>query len=193
MEQKKVNTEATSLEKKKKQLILALVLGVLVLVGGIVGIIYSVYGGHGTPGGMLETFFETKYSENGKTFENLCNCIAPELQLTFDAEYSASGTNYTQLTLWRNEAKDMVGENVKVKVSVQREEQGDSAMLSYVQKTCKKAEELRGVVFHLTLTGDKGYVKLEGLAQCLRYGDDWYLFDEDIPLTIFEKNIKSEE
>ena len=193
MEQKKkLKVEPSAWEQKKKQIIIAAVLGVVLIAGAIAGIIYSVYGGHGIPGGMLQTFFETKYSENGKTFETLCDCIAPELQLTFDAEYSASGTNYTQLALWRTEAKDIVGDNVKVKVEVQAQENGDATMLAYVQQTCKKAEELRGVVFHLTLTGDKGYMKMEGLAQCLRYGNDWYLFDEEIQLTTFEKNIRED-
>lgn len=192
MKQKKSAACAGGLNRKKKTMILALIFGVLILFGMIVGVLYHAYGGKGTTQGMLEIFFGTKYSHNGKSFDDMSGCMAPELQALFSAKYSAGGTNFSQLNMWRMEAENLVGANVSVAVEVQAEEDGNASDLSTVRETCPSAELARYVLFHITLTGDNGYMKVQGIAECIRVKGNWYLINEEIELTTFEREVEEE-
>ncbi len=180
--------EASIWETKKKQMILCLVIGVLVVAGAIGGILYKVYAGQGTVGGMLKIYYETMYSNNGKSFDDLCNCLAPEIRGNYYMNTTNGGTDYSQLNRWRAEAIVEVGENVKVKVEVQEKTPGEPGALGSLKQTIENAEELVDVEFHITLTGDKGYIKMKGYTACVREGDDWFLSTGTIELGIVDRN-----
>lgn len=189
MEQKKkLKVEAGVWEKKKKQIILAAVLGVLVIAGAIGGILYSVYAGQGTVGGMLQIYYETMYSDNGKSFDDLCNCLAPEIQADYYMTVTAGGANFAQLNKWRVEAIAEVGENVKVDVKVLEKAPATPGALNALKQELEDAEELVGVEFQVTLTGDDGYIKMKGYAACVREGNDWYLSTQTVELGIVERS-----
>lgn len=187
-EKKELNAEATALEKRKKQIILAVLLGVLVICGVIGGILYNVYGGQGTIGGMLQIYYETMYSNNGKSFDDLCDCLAPELQSDYYISVTAGGINFTQLNKWRAEAIVEVGENVKVDVKVLKKTPAATGALAALKQELEYAEELVNVEFQVTLTGDNGYVKMKGQAACVREGSDWYLSTETVELETVERS-----
>lgn len=181
-------TEASIWETKKKQIILAIVVGFLVIAGAIGGILYKVYAGQGTVGGMLKIYYETMYSNNGKSFDDLCNCLAPEIRGNYYMNITNGGADYSQLNKWRAEAIAEVGENVKVKVEVLEKVPSTLGALGSIQQTLVNAEELVGVEFQVTLTGDKGYIKMKGYTACVREGDDWFLSTETVELGIVDRN-----
>lgn len=187
MEQKKeLKVEAGVWEQKKKKIILAVVLSVLVIIGAIGGILYSVYGGQGTVGGMLQIYYETMYSDNGKSFDDLCDCLAPEIQNEYYMDVTTGGTNFTQLNKWRAEAIVKVGENVEVDVKVLKKTPAASGALGVLKQELEGAEELVNVEFQVTLTGDNGSVNMKGQAACVREGNDWYLSTKTVELNTVE-------
>lgn len=183
-------TEASIWETKKKQMILCLVIGVLVVAGAIGGILYKVYAGQGTVGGMLKIYYETMYSNNGKSFDDLCNCLAPEIRGNYYMNTTNGGANFSQLNKWRVEAIAEVGDHVKVDVKVLEKTPATPGSLGALQQEIPNAEELVGVEFQVTLTGDNGYIKMKGYVACVREGDDWYLSTETVELGIVERNVE---
>ena len=178
-------------KKAKKKIILGAVVGAIVVFGLIGGILYKVYAGQGTVGGMLKIYYETMYSNNGKSFDDLCNCLAPEIRSDYYMDVTNGGANFSQLNKWRMEAITEVGDNVKVKVEVLDQEPATVGALGALQEQkLPYAEELVGVEFQVTLTGDKGYIKMKGYVACVREGDDWYLSTETVELGIVERNIE---
>lgn len=189
--QKKEMEQQLLWQKAKKKIILGAVVGAVVLFGLIGAILYKVYAGQGTVGGMLKIYYETMYSDNGKSFDDLCNCLAPEIRANYYMDVTGGGANFSQLNNWRAEAIAEVGENVKVKVEVQGKEPATVGALSALQEnSLPYAEELIGVEFQVTLTGDKGYIKMKGYAACVREGDDWYMSTETVELGIVERNVE---
>lgn len=178
-------------QKAKKKIILGAILGAIVVFGLIGGILYKVYAGQGTVGGMLQIYYETMYSDNGKNFDDLCNCLAPEIRSDYYMDVTNGGANFSQLNKWRMEAIMEVGENVKVEVDVLDKEPATVGALGALQEgKLPYAEELVGVEFQVTLTGDNGYIKMKGYVACVREGDDWYLSTETVELGIVERNIE---
>lgn len=178
-------------QKAKKKIILGAILGAIVVFGLIGGILYKVYAGQGTVGGMLQIYYETMYSDNGKSFDDLCNCLAPEIRSDYYMDVTNGGANFSQLNKWRMEAIMEVGENVKVEVDVLDKEPATVGALGALQEgKLPYAEELVGVEFQVTLTGDNGYIKMKGYVACVREGDDWYLSTETVELGIIERNIE---
>lgn len=189
MERKKsIKAEEGLWEQKKKQIILAMVLGFLVLMLVIGGILYKVYAGQGTINGMLKIYYETMYSDNGKSFDDLCGCLAPEIRMDYYMDVTNGGANFTQLNKWRSEAIANVGDNVKVKVEILEKSPAMAGALGALKEQLPGAEELTGVEFQVTLTGDDGYIKMKGYAACVREGDDWYLSTPTVELGIVERN-----
>ena len=188
MEKKKIKAEETLWEAKKKSIIAGSVIVVLLVLGMIGGILYKVYAGQGTVGGMLKIYYETMYSENGKSFNDLCNCLAPELQGNYFMDVTNGGADYSQLNKWRAEAMAEVGANVKVDVKVLEKTPATVGALGAIQEQLPYAEELAGVEFQVTLTGDDGFVKMKGYVACVREGDDWYLSTETVELGIVERS-----
>ncbi len=188
MEQKKIKVEETLWETKKKSIIAGAVIAVLLVLGIIGGILYSVYAGQGTVGGMLKIYYETMYSDNGKSFNDLCGCLAPELQTNYFMDVTNGGGDYSQLNKWRAEAMAEVGANVKVEVEVLEKSPSTPGALGAIKQQLPYAEELAGVEFQVTLTGDEGYVKMKGYVACVREGDDWYLSTETVELGIVERS-----
>ena len=188
---KKQLVEEESLwEKKKKPIIAGCIAGFLLVIGIIGGILYSVYAGQGTVGGMLQIYYETMYSDNGKSFHDLCNCLAPELQTNYFMDVTNGGADYSQLNKWRAEAIAEVGDNVTVKVEILDKEPSTPGALGALNETLPYAEEMMGVELSVTLTGDKGYIKMMGYVACVREGDDWYLSTETVELGIVERNVE---
>ena len=178
-------------QKAKKKIILGAVVGAIVVFGLIGSILYKVYAGQGTVGGMLKIYYETMYSNNGKSFDDLCNCLAPEIRGDYYMNVTNGGANFSQLNKWRTEAMVEVGENVQVKVEVLDKEPATVGALGALQEEkIPNAEELVGVEFQVTVTGDNGYIKMKGYAACVREGDDWYLSTETVELGIVERNIE---
>lgn len=189
MEQKKKQkAEAGVWEQKKKQIIIAVVLAVVLIAGVIGGILYSVYAGQGTVDGMLQIYYETMYSDNGKSFDDLCGCLAPEIRADYYMNVTSGGANFAQLNKWRVEAIAEVGDNVKVDVKVLEKTPGMPGALGAMQQELAGAEELVGVEFQVTLTGDDGYIKMKGYAACVREGDDWYMSTPTVELGIVERS-----
>lgn len=188
MEKKKIKAEETLWEAKKKSIIAGSVIVVLLVLGMIGGILYKVYAGQGTVGGMLKIYYETMYSENGKSFNDLCNCLAPELQGNYFMDVTNGGADYSQLNKWRAEAMAEVGANVKVDVKVLEKTPATVGALGAIKEQSPYAEELAGVEFQVTLTGDDGFVKMKGYVACVREGDDWYLSTETVELGIVERS-----
>ena len=188
MEKKKIKAEETLWEAKKKSIIAGSVIVVLLVLGMIGGILYKVYAGQGTVGGMLKIYYETMYSENGKSFNDLCNCLAPELQGNYFMDVTNGGADYSQLNKWRAEAMAEVGANVKVDVKVLEKTPATVGALGAIKEQLPYAEELAGVEFQVTLTGDDGFVKMKGYVACVREGDDWYLATETVELGIVERS-----
>lgn len=188
MEKKKIKAEETLWEAKKKSIIAGSVIVVLLVLGMIGGILYKVYAGQGTVGGMLKIYYETMYSENGKSFNDLCNCLAPELQGNYFMDVTNGGADYSQLNKWRAEAMAEVGANVKVDVKVLEKTPATVGALGAIKEQLPYAEELAGVEFQVTLTGDDGFVKMKGYVACVREGDDWYLTTETVELGIVERS-----
>jgi hypothetical protein len=188
MEKKKIKAEETLWEAKKKSIIAGSVIVVLLVLGMIGGILYKVYAGQGTVGGMLKIYYETMYSENGKSFNDLCNCLAPELQGNYFMDVTNGGADYSQLNKWRAEAMAEVGANVKVDVKVLEKTPATVGALGAIKEQLPYAEELAGVEFQVTLTGDDGFVKMKGYVACVREGDDWYLSTETVELGIVERS-----
>lgn len=188
MEKKKIKAEETLWEAKKKSIIAGSVIVVLLVLGMIGGILYKVYAGQGTVGGMLKIYYETMYSENGKSFNDLCNCLAPELQGNYFMDVTNGGADYSQLNKWRAEAMAEVGANVKVDVKVLEKTPATVGALGAIKDQLPYAEELAGVEFQVTLTGDDGFVKMKGYVACVREGDDWYLSTETVELGIVERS-----
>ena len=153
MEKKKIKAEETLWEAKKKSIIAGSVIVVLLVLGMIGGILYKVYAGQGTVGGMLKIYYETMYSENGKSFNDLCNCLAPELQGNYFMDVTNGGADYSQLNKWRAEAMAEVGANVKVDVKVLEKTPATVGALGAIKEQLPYAEELAGVEFQVTLTG----------------------------------------
>lgn len=188
---KKQQEEEVSLWDRKKKPIIAGCIAAFLLVAGIIGgILYSVYAGQGTVGGMLQIYYETMYSDNGKSFHDLCNCLAPELQTNYFMDVTNGGGDYSQLNKWRAEAIAEVGDNVTVKVKVLSKEPSTLGALGALKDTLPYAEELAGVEFQVTLSGDNGYIKMKGYAACVREGDDWYLSTETVELAVVERNVE---
>ena len=188
MEKKKIKAEETLWEAKKKSIIAGSVIVVLLVLGMIGGILYKVYAGQGTVGGMLKIYYETMYSENGKSFNDLCNCLAPELQGNYFMDVTNGGADYSQLNKWRAEAMAEVGANVKVDVKVLEKTPATVGALGAIKEQLPYAEELAGGEFQVTLTGDDGFVKMKGYVACVREGDDWYLSTETVELGIVERS-----
>ena len=188
MEKKKIKAEETLWEAKKKSIIAGSVIVVLLVLGMIGGILYKVYAGQGTVGGMLKIYYETMYSENGKSFNDLCNCLAPELQGNYFMDVTNGGADYSQLNKWRAEAMAEVGANVQVDVKVLEKTPATVGALGAIKEQLPYAEELAGVEFQVTLTGDDGFVKMKGYVACVREGDDWYLSTETVELGIVERS-----
>lgn len=189
MEKKKtLKAEEGLWERKKKQIILGIVAAVLVVLLVIGGILYKVYAGQGTVGGMLQIYYETMYSENGKSFDDLCNCLAPEIRGPYYMDVTNGGANYTQLNKWRGEAIANVGNNVKVEVEIEEKTPATTGALGAIKQQLQNAEELVGVTFLVTLTGDDGYIKMKGYAACVREGEDWFLSTETVELGIIERS-----
>lgn len=188
MEKKKIKAEETLWEAKKKSIIAGSVIVVLLVLGMIGGILYKVYAGQGTVGGMLKIYYETMYSENGKSFNDLCNCLAPELQGNYFMDVTNGGADYSQLNKWRAEAMAEVGANVKVDVKVLEKTPATVGALGAIKEQLPYAEELAGVEFQVTLTGDDGFMKMKGYVACVREGDDWYLATETVELGIVERS-----
>ena len=188
MEKKKIKAEETLWEAKKKSIIAGSVIVVLLVLGMIGGILYKVYAGQGTVGGMLKIYYETMYSENGKSFNDLCNCLAPELQGNYFMDVTNGGADYSQLNKWRAEAMAEVGANVKVDVKVLEKTPATVGALGAIKEQLPYAEELAGVEFQVTLTGDDGFVKMKGYVACVREGDDWHLSTETVELGIVERS-----
>lgn len=189
MEQKKERKAETAVwEKKKKQILMAVILGVLLIAGAIGGILYKVYAGQGTVGGLLQIYYETMYSSNGKSFDDLCDCLSPDIRDEYYMVVTNGGINFTQLNNWRTEAMLEVGENVKTKVEVLQVTQSTTGGLGAIRETNPSAEELVGVDFRVTLTGDQGYLKMEGYAACVRVGEDWYIATQTVDLGVVERS-----
>ncbi len=189
MEQKKQEIQAADVRQLKKKLIIAAVLTVVLVVGGIVGVLISAYGGQGNIKGLLELYYETMYRDNGKGLDTLADCMAPEAQKDYYNVLTYGGTNFTQLNVWRNEATSTVGDNVKVTVRLGEQREGSDEELSVIRATYASAERLRSAIFYITVEGDRGYVKLQGVAECIRAGNKWYLTGDKITLTPYERVI----
>lgn len=179
--------------RQKRNMLIGLALLAVAVIGGIALVLWSVYGGQGTVKGMLTKYYEAMYTEEKGGFDTLVECLAPEIREDYYAQRTSGGTDFSALSTWRTEAIETVGENVTISVEVQETQEGTKKMLAAVQETCTDAEALQGVVFVLMVKGDRGYVKLSGLAECVREGSDWFLSTDTVDLKVTERVVDGQE
>ncbi len=168
------------MNNKTKQILVAC--GAVVLVAAVVlaALLGSV--GSGSEQGTLTRFYAGMYSEEGGGMDAIVACLMPDQQQEFYDSATQGGTNFSQLSAWRMEAIQLVGDDIKVKVVITSALDENAADLQLVKQTYPTAQRYRVVAFKLTLTGSEGSEDFLGVMPMVQLDGTWYMAGSDASL-----------
>ena len=168
--------------ERKKILILAGAAAALLIVG-VVAVILLAGRGRATVKGTLEEYFGTMYTTNGKGFDEMTDCFAPDLQETWYNSMTLQGMNFSQLVNWRLEATEQVGDNARLTAKVSETANDSATDLVAMRQTYAEAQAVCEVIFQLEITGDTGSLTTHGAVGMVKLDGKWYFTNTSIPMT----------
>ncbi|MEA5038441.1 MAG: hypothetical protein VB086_01230 [Clostridiaceae bacterium] len=183
--------EQRLLNRRKYTLILAA--AAVVLVAGVTAIILLVGSGRATVKGTLAQYYQTMYTDNGKGFQDMADCFAPDLSEDWYNNNTVFGINFSALTDWRFAAIEQVGNNVTCAVKITETDPGSSTDLAQMKQTYSGAQAISDVIFELHLSGDTGTMVTHGVVELVKIDGKWYFTVTDIPMTVTSRTGSAQE
>ena len=169
------------MNKQKRNLILQIAVGVIVVAAVILAAVLGSTG-RGSEKGTLAQYYTAMYSEEGGGMDAIVDCLAPSLQQDYYNRITVGGTNFNQLSAWRLEAMNMVGDNIRVKVEIINDLAESSTDLAQIKMTYPTADRYHVVAFQLTLTGSQGSEAFVGVMPLVQMDGTWYMTTADAGL-----------
>ena len=169
------------MNKQKRNLILFAVAAVIVVAAVI---LLAVVGsaGRGSEKGTLTQYYTAMYSEEGGGMDAIVDCLVPSMQQDYYNTVTVGGTSFNQLTAWRLEAMNMVGDNIQVKVEIINDLEESSTDLAQIKLTYPTADRYHVVAFQMTLTGSAGSEDFVGVMPLVQMDGTWYMTTADAGL-----------
>lgn len=130
----------------------------------------------------LERYYSAMYTQDGGGIDAVVGCLAPDLQSDYYDTVTIGGTSFQQVNVWRMEAIELVGDQVKLKIKVLSTGEDSSATLAQLRQQYAGAEQAHTVAFQLDLTGDSGSETFVGVLPMIRIGGRWYLLSANADL-----------
>jgi hypothetical protein len=169
------------MNKQKRNLILQIASGAIVVAAVIlVGVVGST--GRGSEKGTLTQYYTAMYSEEGGGMDAIVDCLVPALQQDYYNQVTVGGTNFNQLSAWRLEAMNMVGDNIRVKVEIINDLDESSTDLAQIKMTYPTADRYHVVAFQMTLSGSQGSEAFVGVMPLVQMDGTWYMTTADAGL-----------
>ena len=165
----------------------------LLIVAGIVAVVLLVGRGRATVKGTLEQYYQTMYTDNGKGFDDMAECFAPDLSTDWYNNMTVFGMNFSALSSWRMESLEQVGGNVSCKVKITEQESGSATSLATTRQTYANAQALCDVIFQLNISGDTGSMVTHGVTEMVKINGKWYFVSTSIPMTVESRKGSSQE
>ncbi len=163
----------------KKNLLIA---GAAVLALAIILVAVLGSTGRGSEKATLTDFYTAMYCDEGGGIDAIVDCLLPAMQQEFYNNTTMGGTNFSQLSTWRMEAMQLVGDNIKVKVELQDSLEESATGLASIRQVYPDVQRYRVVSFKLTLTGSEGTEDFLGVMPLALVDGRWYLGADDANL-----------
>ncbi len=168
------------MNNKTKQILA--IAGAVILVAAIILTAIFTSSGRGSEKGTLTQFYTAMYSEEGGGMDAIVDCLIPQNQQEFYNTVTLGGTSFSQLSAWRMEAVQLVGDQIDVQVEIMDSLDESSSDLKLVQMNYPNAQRYRVVSFKLTLTGSDGSEDFVGVMPLVQMDGTWYMASNDAGL-----------
>lgn len=169
------------MNKQKRNQILFLAAAVIVVAAVIlVAVLGST--GRGSEKGTLTQYYTAMYSEEGGGMDAIVDCLVPSMQQDYYNLVTVGGTSFNQLTSWRLEAMNMVGDNIQVKVEIINDLAESSTDLAQIKMSYPDADRYHVVAFQMTLSGSEGSEDFVGVMPLVQMDGTWYMTTADAGL-----------
>lgn len=188
-----MNGNANGRGLSHKKLIILTAAAAILLIAGIVAVVLLTTGGRSGVTGTLEQYFQTMYTANGKSFEEMADCFAPEISQEWYNGMTIGGTNFYALSNWRMEAMEQVGANAACRVKITEQKSGSATELTQIKQTFRGAQALKDVIFQLDIDGDTGSLVTHGVAELVKIDGKWYFASTSIPLAVKSRTGSAQE
>lgn len=169
------------MNKQKRNLTLA-VAGAILVVAAVILVAVAGSTGRGSEKGTLTQYYTAMYSEEGGGMDAIVDCLVPALQQDYYNRVTVGGTNFNQLTAWRLEAMNMVGDGIQVKVEIINDLAESSSDLAQIKATYPTADRYHVVAFRMTLSGSEGSQAFVGVMPLVQMDGTWYMTTADAGL-----------
>lgn len=169
------------MNKQKRNQILFLAAAVIVVAAVI---LLAVVGstGRGSEKGTLTQYYAAMYTEDGGGMDAIIDCLVPSMQQDYYNTVTVGGTSFNQLTSWRLEAMNLVGDGIQVKVEIINDLDESSTDLAQIKQTYPEADRYHVVAFQMTLTGSEGAEDFVGVMPLVQMDGTWYMTTADAGL-----------
>lgn len=169
------------MNKQKRNLILAIA-GAVIVVAAVILVAILGSTGRGSEKGTLTQYYTAMYSEEGGGMDAIVDCLVPSMQQDYYNAVTVGGTNFNQLTSWRLEAMNLVGDNIQVKVEIINDLDESSTDLTQIRMTYPTADRYHVVAFQVTLSGSRGSEDFVGVMPLVQMDGTWYMTTSDAGL-----------
>lgn len=176
--------EEETRRRDRKKIILVVSIGAALIAAGVLAVVLLAGSGRATIKGTLEEYYATMYTSNGKGFTEMEDCYAPDIRTDWYNNMTTYGINFSQLSNWRLEAIEQVGDHVSLKVKVTETDSGSGADLANIRQTYGSAEAVSDIIFKLYLKGDTGSMVTHGVTELVKIGGKWYFTSTSVPMTV---------